>query len=83
MRYTIALTESVQLMDFISTLEKHLRTTANIKVIPIFVADGLRTMADTTTLKSDFGYQPAMLTDHGDCQFSDCYKTYYKIRNPK
>ena len=78
MRYTIALTESVQLMDFIFTLEKHLHVTANIKMIPMQVGDVPRTMADTTALQSDFRYQPRISTDDGVRQFSGWHKIYYK-----
>ncbi|MFT7686023.1 MAG: hypothetical protein ACI9FB_001368 [Candidatus Azotimanducaceae bacterium] len=69
-------------MDFVSTLEKHLRVSASIKTILMFVTDVVRTMLNTTTLKSDFGYQPKMLMDGVGCQFIGPHKTFCKTKNP-
>lgn len=76
--YNIGRGEAVQLMDFISALEKHLGVAANIKMMPMQDGDVPRTMADTTALQSDFGYQPTISMDDGVRQFADWYKTYYK-----
>ncbi|MFT4630334.1 MAG: UDP-glucuronate 4-epimerase [Dinoroseobacter sp.] len=76
--YNIGRGEAVPLMDFISSLEKHLGVAAEIKMMPMQDGDVPRTMADTTALQSDFGYQPTISMDDGVRQFADWYLAYYK-----
>ena len=76
--YNIGRGKAVQLMDFITSLETHLGVKAKIKMMEMQDGDVPRTMADTTALKTDFGYQPKVSMDDGVKQFAEWYKDYYQ-----
>lgn len=76
--YNIGRGEPVQLMDFISALEKHLEVKANIQMMPMQDGDVPRTMADTSELQKDYSYQPKVSIDEGVAKFADWYRKYYQ-----
>ena len=76
--YNIGRGEQVQLMDFISSLETHLGVKAKINMMEMQDGDVPRTMADTSALKVDFGYQPKVSMDDGVKRFAEWYKDYYQ-----
>jgi len=76
--YNIGRGKAVQLMDFITSLETHLGVKAKINMMEMQDGDVPRTMADTTALRTDFGYQPQVSMDDGVKQFAEWYKGYYQ-----
>ncbi len=75
--YNIGRGEPVPLMDFISALERHLGVKADLNLMPMQDGDVPRTMADTSSLESDFAYQPSVSIDDGVREFAHWYKSYY------
>ena len=76
--YNIGRGEPVQLMDFIAALENHLNIKAKIDLLPMQDGDVPRTMADTSALQQDFGYQPSVSMDEGVKQFANWFLEYYR-----
>lgn len=76
--YNIGRGAPVDLMDFIKALENGLEVEAKIKMLPMQDGDVPRTMADTTLLKQDFGYQPSISINQGVSNFAKWYKDYYQ-----
>jgi len=75
--YNIGRGEPVPLMDFVDSLSKHLAVEAKIQMLAMQDGDVPRTMADTSALKRDFGYQPSVSMDDGVSLFADWYRSYY------
>lgn len=75
--YNIGRGEPVQLMDFIGSLETHLGVQAKLKMLPMQEGDVPRTLADSTRLKSDFGYKPRVSVDAGVMRFASWFRSYY------
>ena len=75
--YNIGRGEPVQLMDFIELLADNLGVEAQLDMLPMQDGDVPRTMADTTALQQDFGYQPVVSIDEGVRKFAEWYKLYY------
>ena len=76
--YNIGRGEQVPLMDFIASMGKHLGVEAVIDMLPMQDGDVPRTMADTSRLQADFGYQPKVSMDEGVRIFAQWYKDYYR-----
>jgi len=76
--YNIGRGEPVQLMDYIEQLAKHLGVEPIINYLPMQDGDVPRTLADTTELQNDFGYQPSISTQEGNRRFANWYKKYYQ-----
>lgn len=76
--YNIGNSKPVNLMEFISTIEKILNKKAKIKYEPIRKGDVFKTYASTKKLNEDFGYSPKTEITEGIGLFIDWYKSYFK-----
>lgn len=77
--YNIGRGEPVELMEFISLMSQYLGVEAKLNMLPMQDGDVPRTMADTSALHRDFGYQPTTSINSGVRQFTDWYKSYYQV----
>lgn len=75
--YNIGNGSPVKLMDFISTMEKALGKTALKEFLPMQPGDVLKTFADISGLKNDFGYAPNTALEQGIREFVSWYQSYY------
>ncbi|WP_201352088.1 NAD-dependent epimerase [Hydrogenimonas urashimensis] len=77
--YNIGNGSPVKLMDFITTLEKHLGKKAQMNMMPMQPGDVEATWADTSALENHFGYRPQTGLDEGIGKFVEWYKGFYKV----
>ncbi|HVY01375.1 MAG TPA: NAD-dependent epimerase/dehydratase family protein [Candidatus Nanoarchaeia archaeon] len=71
--------ESVNLLDFISEIEKNMGKQAVKKYIPLQQGDVLATSADISKAKNLLGYNPKTSVSEGVKNFVSWYKEYYKV----
>lgn len=71
----------VQLMDFISVLEKHADREARKNLLPMQPGDVKKTYADIDKSRELLGFQPKIEIEEGLKKFVDWYKDYYNIAN--
>ena len=76
--YNIGNSHRVQLMDYISALEKALGKKAVLEMLPMQDGDVPATEADVTSLEADFGYRPQIRVEEGIQRFVDWYREYYQ-----
>lgn len=76
--YNIGNSAPVQLMDFISVIEKTAGHTTVKEMMEMQPGDVFCTYADTTCLQNDFGYKPSTSIEEGIKKFYDWYVGYYK-----
>ncbi|KAB1153275.1 NAD-dependent epimerase [Tenacibaculum aiptasiae] len=76
--YNIGNNSPVQLMDFISEIEKNADKKAIKKMYPMQPGDVYKTYADVTFLSQQFNYKPKFDLKYGIKQFVDWFKLYYK-----
>ena len=74
--YNIGNSHRVQLMDYISALEKALDQKAVLDLMPMQDGDVPATEADVSALGEDFGYRPSIQVDEGIQRFVDWYLAY-------
>ena len=67
----------VELMAFISTLEKHLGKNAKKKYLPKQAGDVLMTFADTRKARKLLGWKPRTSVDRGIKEFAEWFSAYY------
>ena len=79
--YNIGNSRRVQLMDYISQLEKALGKKAQLDLLPMQEGDVPVTEADVTALEADFGYRPQVQVAEGIAQFVDWYREYYGVQS--
>ncbi|MDP7193898.1 MAG: NAD-dependent epimerase/dehydratase family protein, partial [Arenicellales bacterium] len=79
--YNIGNSRRVQLMDYISQLEKALGKKAQLDLLPMQEGDVPVTEADVTALEADFGYRPQVQVAEGIAQFVDWYRAYYGVQS--
>ena len=77
--YNIGNNSPVNLMDFISEIEKQLGKKAKINYKPLQLGDVVASHADVSGLVKDFGYKPSITVDEGIREFISWYKEYYNI----
>ncbi len=77
--YNIGNNSPVNLMEFISTIEKHLGLIAKKEYMPIQPGDVVSTYADVKGLENDFGYKPVTSLNQGIGEFVNWYKAYYRV----
>lgn len=77
--YNIGNSRPVELMDYISELEKALGKTAEKEFLPLQPGDVPDTYADVEQLKQDVDYQPQTAIAEGVGKFVDWYREYYGI----
>lgn len=79
--YNIGNGKPVQLMDFISALEKALDKKAIKNMLPMQAGDVYTTWADTEDLFKQTGYRAQVSVEQGVQFFVDWYKSYYQIKD--
>ncbi|MCQ2066084.1 MAG: NAD-dependent epimerase [Bacteroidaceae bacterium] len=77
--YNIGCSNPVQLMDFISEIERAMGREANKIYLPMQQGDVLRTFADTSHLEKEVGYHPGISLHDGITQF---IKWFVSDKNP-
>jgi len=77
--YNIGNSSPVQLMDFISALEKKLGKEAIKEFMPMQAGDVPATWADTQDLQNDLDYKPATDIQTGINRFVDWYRQFFKV----
>lgn len=75
--YNIGCGSPMQLMDFITTLEKALGREARKKMLPMQPGDVYTTYADTTALREAVDYQPSTTLEDGISRFAEWYRRYH------
>lgn len=75
--YNIGNSAPVQLMDFISVIEKTAGREAIKQMTDMQPGDVVCTYADTTKLQHDFGYTPSTSIEEGIRRFYDWFIEYY------
>jgi len=76
--YNIGRGEQVQLMDFITEIEKNFGRKAEKNLLPKHPADTQETWSDTTKLQS-LGWKPTTSIPEGIEKFAEWYKSYYGV----
>lgn len=77
--YNIGNNKPVQLMTFITTIEKALGKIATKNFLPMQPGDVLSTYADVDELIKDVGFKPTTPIDEGINHFVEWYQKYYNI----
>lgn len=76
--YNIGNSAPVELMDFISVIEKTAGKKAVKQMMGMQPGDVVCTYADTSRLEKDFGYKPATSIEEGIARFYDWYVHYFQ-----
>lgn len=77
--YNIGNSSPMQLMDYITAIEKHLGKKAKKEFLPMQLGDVPKTEADMTDLVEDLGYKPDTPVSVGIERFVEWFKQYFKI----
>ncbi|MFP4109022.1 MAG: NAD-dependent epimerase [Desulfonatronovibrio sp.] len=75
--YNIGNNNPVQLMDFITTLEKTLGRKAEKNLLPLQPGDVPSTYADVEDLVEDLGYKPETTVQEGISRFIEWYRKFF------
>ncbi len=75
--YNIGNNAPVDLMDYITAIEKALGKKAKTELLPLQPGDVPDTYADVNQLISDFNYKPSMNVEEGVSKFVEWYIDYY------
>lgn len=78
--YNIGCSTPVQLMDFISTMERAFGREAEMVMLPMQAGDVYQTYADTSRLERDYGYRPSTSLGEGIERFVEWYGTENPLR---
>jgi len=78
--YNIGNSSPVQLMEYISAIEKKLNKEAVKEYLPMQPGDVPKTEASVTDLMEDLGYKPSTPIEKGIESFIDWYKSYFGIK---
>jgi UDP-glucuronate 4-epimerase len=77
--YNIGNSNPVELMDYISALERALGKKARKELLPMQLGDVPDTFADITDLIEQFHYKPSTPVDEGIAKFVAWYRGYFKV----
>jgi UDP-glucuronate 4-epimerase len=77
--YNIGNSSPVDLMDFISVIERVSGRKARMNMMEMQPGDVVTTYADTTRLERDFGYRPSTSIEDGISRFYEWYTGYGKL----
>ena len=77
--YNIGSNNPIDLMDYISCIEKYLGKKAKINMLPLQKGDVPETFADISPLKDDYEFSPKFSVEEGVKRFINWYKEYYKV----
>ena len=76
--YNIGNNSSVELMDYISALERALGMRAEVEMLPLQPGDVPDTYADVTDLVRQFNFKPSTPVEQGIANFVAWYRDYFK-----
>jgi UDP-glucuronate 4-epimerase len=77
--YNIGNEHPVELLEYISVLEKCLNRTARKNFLPMQLGDVSESCADVSALTRDIGYKPSTPVTEGIAKFVEWYLAYYKV----
>jgi UDP-glucuronate 4-epimerase len=77
--YNIGKNSPVELIEYISALEKSLGKKAKLDLLPLQPGDVPNTYADITDLVEKFDYKPNTAVEQGVANFVKWYRDYYKV----
>ena len=77
--YNIGNNQPVELMDYISALEKALGKVAYKEFLPLQAGDVPDTYANVDDLVDQFDYKPVTTVEHGINRFVSWYRDYFKM----
>ena len=77
--FNIGNSAPVELLDYISALEKALGKQAEMDLLPLQPGDVPDTFADVTDLVDQFGYKPATPVTQGIANFVAWYRDYFRV----
>jgi UDP-glucuronate 4-epimerase len=77
--YNIGNEHPVELLEYISILEKCLQKKAKKNLLPMQLGDVSDNWADVTAFARDMGYQPATPVAEGVARFVEWYLVYFKV----
>ncbi|WP_457595746.1 NAD-dependent epimerase [Hydrogenimonas sp.] len=77
--YNIGNNNPVELMDFITAIEKALGKKAKMNMLPLQPGDVPATWADVSDLVEDLGYKPDTPIEEGVARFVAWYRTFYGV----
>src|ERR1700686_3117113 len=77
--YNIGNNRPVELMTYISVLEKALGKKAKLDLLPMQPGDVPSTMADVSDLERDIGFRPKTTVEEGISRFVTWYRKYYGV----
>lgn len=77
--YNIGNNKPIQLMDYITTLEKALNKKADCRFLPMQLGDVPSTCADVSKLETDLHYRPSTTIEEGITNFVRWYRDYYQV----
>jgi UDP-glucuronate 4-epimerase len=77
--YNIGNSSPVELIDFISAIERELGKTAIKELLPLQPGDVPDTSTNVEDLFQQFGYKPNTPVENGIKQFISWYRDYYKV----
>ena len=77
--YNIGNNRPVELMTYISVLEKALGKKARLDLLPMQPGDVPSTMADVKDLERDTGFRPKTTVKEGIARFVTWYREYYRV----
>ena len=75
--YNIGNASPVELMDYISAIEKALGMKAEMNMLPLQAGDVPATSADVEDLVNDVGYRPSTPVEQGVSNFVEWFRAYY------
>ncbi len=78
--YNIGNERPVELLEYISILERCLKKTARKNLLPMQLGDVSESWADVADLARDIGYKPTTTVAEGVAKFVDWYLDYYKVK---
>jgi UDP-glucuronate 4-epimerase len=77
--YNIGNNRSVNLIEFVETLEKIIGKPAIRQLLPMQAGDVLETRADISALQRDVGFAPSTLLADGLGRFVEWYRQYHRV----
>ena len=77
--FNIGNNKPIELMYFISLLEKQLNRKAKIELVPLPIGDVVATAANTDAIEKWVGFRPSISIESGLKKFVSWYKKYYRI----
>jgi UDP-glucuronate 4-epimerase len=78
--YNVGNERPVELLEYISILERCLKKTARKNLLPMQLGDVSESWADVADLARDIGYRPTTTVAEGVAKFVDWYLDYYKVK---